>query len=202
MIIQNPKAVIIKSLEDSCGLTPYAKTLTLRETDVSCDLAYQKNFTSYYRVRRDAAWLNAYYTYMEEHKNTEALTFEDILRFLSEVPHKVRVSKNCPNGTDKTVEASFSSKMLATINPEYPIWDSQVIRALNVQIPYDLHGEDKIQAYVKAYGQLTQEIGDFLLTAEGRVCVELFDALFPNYRYVSAFKKMDFYLWNIGKPPV
>lgn len=196
MLINNPKAVLQKSLEDSCGLTAYLKTLTLRDTDVSTDKDYQKNFTSYYRVRRDEEWLKNFYSFMEQNKDNKDITFEEILRYLSSVPHKVnkKVSES-QKGT--TIEVSFSSKMLATIDPSYPIWDSQVVKALGYKV--DGSGVNKIELYIEAYRRLTEEIKSFIETKEGMECIRLFDEIFPNHTHLSGFKKIDFYLWNIGK---
>lgn len=197
MNINNPKAVLQKSLEDSCGLTAYLKTLTLREVDVSIDKNYQNNFTSYYRVRRDVDWLKKFYEFMEAHKNDTNLTFETIIRYLSNIPHKVN-KKLSSSGYATTVEASFASKMLATINPNYPIWDSQVVKALGYKI-IATEGNIKLDEYIISYARLTVEIQNFINTKEGKECIKLFDKLFPNHKHISSFKKIDFYLWNIGK---
>ena len=199
MNINNPYAVMRKSLEDACGLTAYAKTLDFASINVASDESYQKNYTSYYRVRREAAWLKKYYEYFEAHKNDPCLSFEQILRYLSDIPHRVKKSSVNPTGMAASIEASFSSKMLATINPNYPIWDSQVVRALGIELDDSLRGEAKIQAYIQAYNKLTREIRAFIHTQEGLHCMEQFDATFPNYTYLNPFKKIDFFLWNIGK---
>lgn len=193
MNITNPKAVMIRSLEVACAFDAYLKTQELHNTDVSTDIEYQKNYNSYYKVRRDQNWLKEYYDFMENHKNDEDISFEKILRKISSVPHKAK------NGTIKSIEASFASKMLATINPNYPIWDSQVVRALDISIDPTLIGEAKIMAYVDAYTKLTREIGDFIKTTEGQMCIKQFDATFPNLTYLNPFKKIDYYLWNIGR---
>lgn len=197
MEIKNPKEVLQKSLEDSCGLTAYLKTLEVFNVDVSADENYQKNFTSYYRVRRDANWLKKYYEFMEAHKHDTNLTFETIIRYLSSVPHKVN-KKVSPSGYATTIEASFASKMLATINPNYPIWDSQVVRALKYKIEA-VEDEAKLEEYIDVYSKLTNEIHAFIETEEGKECIRLFDELFPNHKHLNSFKKIDFYLWNIGK---
>ncbi len=198
MNIINPKEIMMKSLESACGFDAYLKTLTLHDVNVSSDLDYQKNFTGYYRVRRDKDWLQAYYTYMEAHKNDASLSFEHILRAISSIPHKVKKTSS-NNGFATSVEPSFASKMLATIHPDHPVWDSRVVKALNISIEPSLSDEEKIRAYVNAYGQLTREIENFIRTEEGKACMEQFDATFPNLRHVSSFKKIDYYLWNIGK---
>lgn len=197
-MITDPAKVMERSLEDSCGLTAYAKTLMLRETNVSTDRDYQRNYTSYYRVRRDAEWLKQYYTYMEENKNNRDIEFADILRRLSNIPHKVRKTKS---GSDRatSIEASFASKMLATINENYPIWDSQVVRAVGLEIDAKLQGEARIQAYIHAYEELTSKIKTFIDTPEGQECIRIFDERFPRYTYINPMKKIDHYLWNVGK---
>ena len=199
MNISNPCAVMRKSLEDACGLTAYAQTLDFTTISVARDEKYQKNYTNYYRVRRDDTWLKKYYEYFEEHKNDENISFEQILRYLSNIPHKVKKSSVNPTGIATSIEASFSSKMLATINPNYPIWDRQIVRALGIKLNDSLRGEAKIQAYIEAYNELTQEVRTFISTTEGISCIEQFDATFPNYTYLNPFKKIDFFLWNIGK---
>lgn len=193
MIIKNPAKVMMKSLEESCGLTAYAQTLTLRDFDITTNKKYQKNFTAYYRVRREASWLQAYYAFMEENKNNDNLDFETILRHLATIPHSTG------KGVQTTIEASFASKMLATINTDYPIWDSQVVKAMGIKMNPYLVGEEKIQAYIEAYAKLTAEIKAFIPTAEGQECIRIFDEEFPNYKHVSPMKKMDYYLWNLGK---
>lgn len=60
MNISNPYAVMLKSLEDACGLTAYAKTLDFATISVAKNKIYQKNYTNYYRVRRDDAWLKSF----------------------------------------------------------------------------------------------------------------------------------------------
>ena len=198
MYIINSKEIMTKSLEVACGFDKYLKTLAIHNIDISSSLEYQKNFTGYYRVRRDKEWLQKYYNYMEAHKNDKELSFENILRAISAIPHKVKkISSN--NGFATSVEPSFASKMLATIKPDHPIWDSQVVKALNIYIDPSLNGEEKIQSYINAYDQLTLEIRNFIQTEEGKSCLKQFDITFPNLKHISPFKKIDYYLWNIGK---
>lgn len=198
MNIQNPKQAMLQSLQDSCSFNNYLKTLDLT-TDISTDVAYQKNFTNYYRVRRDAQWLKEFYKFLEENKHNKAITFEEILRHLSNIEHKVRVTEKNKAGRAKTVEASFASKLLATINPNHPIWDSQVLRYMDITVDAALSHEDKINQCVQLYAQMEQEISAFIRTPSGQECIALFDKAFPYCTDFSDYKKIDFYLWNLGK---
>ncbi len=190
--IEKVEDVLMKSLEDACGLTAYK--LVLDKNNINSG-DYQKNFTNYYRVRRDASWLEKFYKFLESNKDNTSITFREILIELSSWKHNIKKSKSNPNGVGTTVEASFASKLLATINPNYPIWDSQVVRALNIT----LEGNDKIESYVNAYNDLTKTIKEYIESEDGKIAIELFDKQFPNYTWVSNYKKIDFYLWNIGK---
>lgn len=196
--ISNPRAVLIKSIEDRCGLNKYKQTLQLKTVNVASNEDYQKNFTGYYRVRRDENWLRKYYEFMEENKNNTELKFADVLRYLSNIPHAVKKCKANPSGTAKTIEVSFASKLYATINTDYPIWDSQVVNALGITIPKELSSTDKINHFIKAYEELKKAIDRFLETENGKECLREHDRLFPNFIDLSPVKKIDFFLWSMG----
>ncbi len=206
-ILSAISAKLRNAKEDAAGataldaaLSAYKKTLTLRETDVSADAEYQRNFVWYYKVRRDADWLKAYFRFMEEHKNDGAITFREILVYLSGIKHRVQKTRSNPEGLAASVEASFASKMLATIAPAHPIWDSQVANSLSCKVKGGLPQPEKIEMYVGLYEQLTAAVGQFIGTDSGQAHIREFDLRFPQYESVDPFKKIDFYLWALGKP--
>ena len=49
------------------------------------------------------------------------------------------------------------------------------------------------------YQEIEKKVDAFRVTTEGKQCLELFDKTFPSCREFSDFKKIDFYLWNLGK---
>lgn len=198
MNIIDPGKTMMQSLEEACAFHAYRKTRAL-DTNIALDADYQKNFNNYYRIRRDEQWRQAYYRYLEDNKHHKDITFKQILRYLSEVPHIVRICGKNPDGIARTVEPSFASKMLATINPDHPVWDSQVLRFLGRKVPEGLGRCEKIETCVRIYGEVEQEIGEFIGSAQGKACIELFDKTFPGCRDFSDFKKMDYYMWNLGK---
>ena len=104
-------------LASSMGLDKYIFIINqLKRTDVSKDLLFQRTFNGFYIVRRNDAWRKVYYDYFENIKG-ESPTFSSI------ITHLYAHTGN--------IEPSFSSKMLATIFPEKPIWDQYVIKNLN-----------------------------------------------------------------------
>lgn len=196
IIISTPKQILQNAIENACGLNEYATTINdLHQVDVSKDLNYRKNFVSYYRVRRDQRWLDEYFSFFESIKESKNISFGNIIRHISNVPHSVK------GGTACTVEVSFASKMLTTISPDYPIWDSQVVRALGINSIFSASctNKEKIEYYITAYAELKSKVDSFLTTEDAQKCMAEFDIIFPNYQWVSKAKKIDFYLWNIGK---
>ena len=198
MTISNPKEAMFKSLDDMCGFNDYRKTLNLT-TNISEDIDYQKNFTSYYRVRRDYEWLKNFYDYLEKNKNNKDISFETILRDISDIEHSVRKTNKNKDGKAKTVDASFASKMLVTINPNHPVWDSRALHFLKIEIDETLEPKEKINHCVKTYERMEKEIAEFIKTSAGQECIALFDKTFPSCVDFSSHKKVDFYLWNLGK---
>ena len=93
----------------------------LNDNLYKCDTKeYQTIFNSFYKVRRNANWRKIFYKYFESIKDTKDIKYEDIITYLY---------KETGN-----VEASFSSKVLATINPNMPILDRNVLSNLNLKI--------------------------------------------------------------------
>ena len=114
------KGILQNRLASSLGLDKYQYIMEhVMKTDVSADEDFQRIFNGFYIVRRNEEWRNVYYSYFEKVKNSKP-TFEDIITYLFE--------------KTGNVEPSFSSKMLATIIPEKPIWDRYVVQNLNINL--------------------------------------------------------------------
>lgn len=99
------------------GLITYEKIMTsYKNTNLSNDMTFQRTFNGFYRIRRNEDWRKFYYENFEKWKNESTPTFPLILETLYR--HTGRV------------ECSFCSKMLATLCPDFPIWDSIVLDRL------------------------------------------------------------------------
>ena len=145
--------------------------------DVSTDRDFQKAYNGFYRLRqRSADFYACYYGYLEQQKNNAALTFEDVLTYLYENTGRV--------------EASFSSKLLATIRPELPIWDTFVLKNLGLRAPY-YKCKDRLKRVAALYDQICQ----WYQTEDAADCVAEFDRQYPNTN-ITETKKADFILWQ------
>ena len=69
-----------------------------------------------------------FYTYFDSQKNNKMIKYDEIIDYFYSKTNRV--------------EASFSSKMLATINPEMPILDSQVLLNMGLKKMQTLQMKD------------------------------------------------------------
>jgi len=154
----------------------------LLECDVSKDRTFQKAYNGFYRLRqRSAEWYQAYYDYLEQHKNSD-LEFKEVLFYLYEKTGKI--------------EPSFSSKLLATVNPDMPVWDMNVLSQLSLKAPA-YSSNDRLNKTVDVYYALQGWYNNYLRTPNATELIERFDTLFPNDR-LTTIKKVDLALWSMG----
>lgn len=153
----------------------------LKKTNVALDEVYQKKYDSFYRVRRNAEWRNVYFYYLEENKYRNDLTFEEVLKYIYK----------------KTgfIEPSFASKLVATINPNMPIWDKNVINYFGIQKQM---GINKIDKTIQIYSDLCLEYEKKLMNPQ--ICEEIcFFKKIINSKQLTNVKLLDFIAWTLGK---
>lgn len=182
MIYIDAKKVIETRIAESMGFDKYKQIMEkVRKTDVSSDPDFQRTYNAFYRVRRNAEWREAYYDLFEKVKGISP-SFEYIIRTMYEATGNI--------------EASFSSKMLATINADMPIWDRYVVQNLCLNMKGKTK-EDQLNCAVDLYDQMVNWYSEFLQTENGRDCITEFDRTLPGYVWMSDVKKIDFYLWSM-----
>ena len=148
----------------------------VNEVDVSVDTEFQRFYNGFYRMRqRPADFYACYYAYLEQNKHNRDLTFEDIVTHLYQ--------------KTGSIHASFSSKLLATVNPDMPIWDEFVLQNLGLRTPYH-YEKNRLQKTVQLY----QRICDWYQSSEATEKLNEFNRRFPNVD-ISDVKKIDFILW-------
>ena len=144
------------------------------------DPAYQKLFSGYYRVRRNAAWKKEFFRLMADFRERENLSFGEILLRLYQKTGQI--------------EASFASKMLATLDTDMPIWDSNVLKALQLQLKGKTP-EIRFSNAVVLYDCICCWYKSFLHTKQAKETIQRFNQEFPDYETMIATKKIDFILW-------
>lgn len=182
MIKINPDDVMEQRLAAGMGLNRYKTIMDkVRAVDVSEDAEFQRVFNGFYIVRRNEEWRKFYYDLFEKTKYDQTC-FAHILQTLYE--------------QTGNIEASFASKLFATINPDKPIWNRYVVQNLGIKVP-ETTKQEKLDFVITKYEEIEKWYSDFLSTDNARECIQKFDQVLPSYHWLSDIKKIDFYLWSI-----
>jgi len=174
--------VLRRRLAESLGLDYYAKIMCqVRRTNVSADKDFQRLFNAFYVVRRNEGWRKVYYDLFETLKDGTP-SFAYIIRYLYE--------------KTGNIEGSFSSKLLATLCPDKPIWDRYVVENLGLKLEGKSKAEQLNNA-IRLYEEIENWYRDFLTTQKAAECIAAFDKALPDYRWINPIKKIDCFLWSI-----
>lgn len=89
--------------------------------------------------------------------------------------------------------------MLATLNPDHPIWDQYVLKNAGIKAPSTKDRDKNPLKYkdslVKTYKDVEDRCTAYLKTPNGKNCIAEFDKTFPEYNNINDVKKIDFILW-------
>ena len=174
------KSVLLKRVSD---IDKYVLTIkNVHNTNVAQDREYQKNFNGFYKMRqRSAEWYECYYEIFEKAK-MQGYSFETIITEF----YKSR----------GRIEPSFTSKMVATLNPDMPIWDKFVLQNLNMKLEGNCK-EVRLRNAIELYGAIVEQYKTFMKTDEAHKWTAEFDRILSNYSWLTPTKKIDFILWSI-----
>ena len=129
--------------------------------------------------QRPAEYYSTYFNFMEKQKNRD-VTFEETLRYL--------------HASLGRIEASFSSKLVATINPNKPVWDEFVLQNLGIKKP-TTYSKNRIEKIIEIYKGIEGFYANFLKSNECQALLVEFDSHFPNTNLTQT-KKVDLLLWQ------
>ena len=166
----------LKKLEKD--IRRYFEIMRMAETPENPE--FQKKFNAFYRIRRDEAWRSEFYQLMEDFRKKDGPYFGEVLLRLHQRTGQI--------------EPSFSSKMLATLNADMPIWDSNILRVLHLKLTRATP-ELKLSNAVVLYDKIRRWYQDFFQTDTARGILQRFDLEFPEFTDMSPTKKIDFVLW-------
>lgn len=156
----------------------------LHQRNVSTDPEYRRKFSGYYKMRFvSQEYREAFFNLFEKLKNEQAPSFRAASYALYEV--------------DRKHEFSFISKMLHTIDPHRPIYDSQVCEVLRLQHYQRQSFEEKLQQDEKALARISAAYEEMSSSEQIQKMLVKMDAFTQGYR-MSDEKKYDFILWALG----
>jgi hypothetical protein len=163
------------------GLTKYLwLQANLRRCDVSQDKEYQRRFNGFYRVRRSTAWQGTFYQLLEAGK-TSLPSLATVLTVLHQRTGRV--------------EASFGSKLLATLDPTLPVIDSVVLGNLGLKLPVSGPVPERVQSIIALHDRMRRLYAEWLDTPQGRYLIAHFTNRYPRAA-VSPVKMLDLVLWQ------
>lgn len=148
--------------------------------NVATDAEFQKRFAGFYRVRRNGDWRAVFFRILEGAK-TSPVSFADALNQLRDATGQV--------------EASFASKLAATVNPDLPVIDSVVVGNLGLTVP-KANDARRIEKLVELHWDLVGAYAGYLASAEGDELVAAFQRRHHSSS-VSRVKMLDLVLWQI-----
>ena len=148
--------------------------------NTSKDREFQRKFNDFYKViKRPVEWYVFFYELLETNKNKK-VTFGSMFKKLYKKTGKA--------------EASFASKLVATIDPNMPIIDKVVFGHLGLRLP-PAGTENRGLEIEKQYQTQHKEFVRFLATENGKYLVKQFTKRYPKAK-ITKIKMLDFVLWQ------
>ena len=179
MLTQEAVALALARVEK--GLAKYLDLQKrLRATHVARDRDFQRAFNGFYRVRRNAAWQAVYFDLLEREK-AERRGFESVLRELHA-------------GLGR-YEASFASKLTASVNPALPVIDAFVLKNMGLRLP-SRTSPDRLGGIGEAHRRLADSYARLLASTEGMTAVAAFEQFYPDTG-LHDVKKLDLLMWQM-----
>jgi hypothetical protein len=92
-------------------------------------------------------------------------------------------------------EASFASKLTASVEPTLPVIDAFVLKNMGLRLPAPT-SRDRLRAIVDTHRRVADGYARLLASDDGRAAVASFDAAYPDTG-LTDLKKLDLVLWQI-----
>ena len=145
-------------------------------------------YNGFYKVRqRSSEWYDKYFLAMEQ-QSVKNRSFEELLHIMHEEGRQM-------------IEVSFVSKLMATVNPQLPIWDKYVLINLGKVAEWKrlqtADVEKRIEEAAKIYAYIESWYKAFIEDDNGKLCIAKFDEALPMYKdKLTDIKKIDYLLWS------
>ncbi len=175
-----------KNLKD--GLIKYQAIMEqyAKSPEISSSDEFQKLYLNFYGMNRAGFTLEAkkeYFKLLDNAKEEKGFDFKFVLQRIYLKSGKKHFS--------------FTTKLLATADPNLPVWDSKVRGYLNHRFDLKLKNSFKdIESCEKEYKRYCDWFNYFLNTDEATKLIKQFDKEIPNLK-ITMMKKIDLILWQM-----
>jgi hypothetical protein len=155
----------------------------LSALDVSKDATFQRTFNRFYKMRsKPAGWYELFFSLLERDKHRADLKFEEVIC-------KIFSRWN-------EVHPSFASKMVATINPENPIYDKEICKHLGIKQGTIADPEARLATAISNFSALRTFHSAAIKTRGASDLIEAFDRQFERFGGFTSVKKIDLMMWQ------
>ncbi len=166
----------------------------------SIDEEYQKNYIDFYTLSGTTEWKNLYFALLKEnireHETIESSeTYFVLFKKLSRILYEENSTKE-----HKRHQFSFITKLLHTLNRNFPIYDSHVRQVLDLEDVYTISGIDnKIKKSIEIMKGVINRYSELEEIEDVKQLFTNFDNKFPLAKDFTNTKKLDYMLWVLGK---
>lgn len=172
----------LKSVEVALEKYSYLQR-SLQACDVVQDRNFRTAFNGYYRVRQKRAdWYDMFFSILEREKRSDTISFRIVLQEIL--------------GETGRVESSFSSKLVATIDANLPVWDQHVLDNLGLKAPAGGDPQRRLCGCVELYSKIQTWSSQVIQQDCFGKWKRRFDGAFPRFRHFTDAKKLDLFLWQ------
>jgi len=170
------------------GLKKYQSIMKLykQSVKISTSEVFKNEYMKFYgmnRGKKSIEFQKLYFKILDQAKVKQDLEFKFVLESLFKIGGKK--------------EFSFTSKLLATANPNLPVWDSKVRKFINHKYKTnftDYYGD--INSCVEKYNKFNSWFKYFLKTEQAIKLLLEFDKKIPNSK-ITKMKKIDLMFWQM-----
>lgn len=191
LLLEDHEKVINKIPQEKLDVYVYLHSV-FQDTYVPDDTLYQFIFRHFFRLDNPSLtkeFETYYFKLMEEQRGSERPNIVQITKSLYEVKNH----KGNP-----TMQFPLAASMLHTINPEFPSYDSDIVKAFDFSSTYHLSGFDKkMKRYIGQYQHTYKTYAELLEDEAMEPLFSHFDERFRGYD-LPKVKKLDLIVSQLG----
>ena len=193
IILNNEDAIIEKLDKESVDVYKFLQN-QFKNNDVTKNYLFQFVFRSYYRLDNAGLkkkWKERYFEIMQDNRSliSDKIMIVDIIEDL----YNIETEKGL-----KSIQFSFITKLIHTIDNSYPIYDSNVASMFGFRAPYELKKEQKIERYLNQHKRIFDTYNQILADDLLERTFNRFDERFSDHDIYNIMK-IDFIFWAGGK---
>lgn len=195
-LIKNNEEIIIANINGNDLKTYKSIQNGFCNSDITSNNLFQIKYNSFYRLNGAGLtkeFKQNYFKLLQEKRHIKNFSREEIKNILLEL-YKYKNAKglNC-------IYFSFTTKLIHTIDNDFPIYDSKIKRVFGFKSPHPYHNiNEKIETYLTQHENINFTYKQILEENLLDSIFILFGLKFPNSA-LSKVKILDFIFWTVGK---